>query len=221
MNAKSLHRYVSSFCAACTPQQTESLHILSGLGVASTDPPKVKKDIMDISLINGISYTPHLKDMVGVGMFWFKCKIKYDTEDTNAQLTVRNSSAGLTLQPQRRPKAGAIVEAPTLLHFGRAAAHQLGPSHHLVAGGTALAVVDGHLPALHALTTRARHPDALLKTQLLTAGMKKRRRRRKRRDGDGGRPVKEARLMEVMIQRVERDQVYGETECVDRDKTHT
>lgn len=153
----------------------KSRHILSGLGVASTDPPKVKKDIRDISLISRISYTPPSKDIVGVGVFWFKCQIKYDTADTNVQLTVWNSSAGLTLQPQRRPKAGAIVEAPALLHFGRAAAHQLGPSHHFVAGGTALAVVDGHLPALHALTSRARHPDALLKTQLLTAGMKKRK----------------------------------------------
>lgn len=162
-------------------QNPGSLHILSGLGVANTDPPKAL--------------------CISVGVFWLKCKIKYDTEDTNAQLTVWNSSAGLTLQPQRRPKASAIVEAPALLHFGRAAAHQLGPSHHFVAGRTALAVVDGHLPALHALTSRARHPDALLKTQLLTAGMKKRR-RRKRRDGDGGRPVKEARLMEVMNQRM-------------------
>lgn len=138
-------------------------------------------DIMDISLISRISYTPPLKDMVGVGLFWFKCKIKYDTEDTKAQLTVWNSTAGLTLQPQRWPKAGAIVEAPALLHFGRAAAHQLSPSHHFVAGGTALAVVDGHLPALHALTSRARHPDALLKTQLLTVGMKKKRRWRWRK----------------------------------------
>lgn len=72
----------------CFVLQNECLHILSGLGVASTDPPKAKKDIMDISLISRISYTPPLKDMVGVGVFWFKCKIKYATEDNNAQLTV-------------------------------------------------------------------------------------------------------------------------------------
>lgn len=87
-------------------------------------------------------------------------------------LTIWDSSASLTLQPQRRPKAGPIVEAPALLHFGWAAAHQLAASHHLVARGTALAVIDGHLPALHALTTRTCHPNPLLKTQLLTAGMK-------------------------------------------------
>lgn len=85
------------------------------------------------------------------------------------QLTIRSSSACLTLQPQRRPKPGPIVEAPALLHLGRAPAHQLGPAHHLIARGTALAVVDGCLPALHALTTRTRHPNPLLKTQLLTA----------------------------------------------------
>lgn len=93
----------------------------------------------------------------------------YSKMDT-VRLTIWDSSTRLTLQPQRRPEAGAIVEAPALLHFGGAPSHQLGASHHLVARGTALAVVDGRLPALHALTARTRHPDPLLKTQLLTAG---------------------------------------------------
>lgn len=151
-------------------------------------------------------------------------------------LTIWDSSASLTLQPQRRPKAGPIVEAPALLHFGRAPAHQLAASHHLVARGTALAVIHRHLPALHALTTRTCHPDPLLKTQLLTAGMKGEKGEEKeaeREGGDGGmgreeerRPFKEARLMEVMIQREKRwnwgkwvrDEVYRV--CWQREPRH-
>lgn len=101
-------------------------------------------------------------------------------------LTIWDSSASLTLQPQWRPKAGPIVEAPALLHFGRAPAHQLAASHHLVARGTALAVIHRHLPALHALTTRTCHPDPLLKTQLLTAGMKGEKGEEKEAEREGG-----------------------------------
>lgn len=101
-------------------------------------------------------------------------------------LTVRDRSTGLTLQPQRWPKARSIIEAPTLLHFGWASSHQLGSSHHIVAGGTTLAVVDGQLPVLHALTTRAGHPNPLFEAQLLTAGVggeKNQERKRRRREG--------------------------------------
>lgn len=101
-------------------------------------------------------------------------------------LTVRDRSTGLTLQPQRWPKARSIIEAPTLLHFGRASSHQLGSSHHIVAGGTTLAVVDGQLPVLHALTTRAGHPNPLFEAQLLTAGVggeKNQERKWRRREG--------------------------------------
>ncbi len=98
------------------------------------------------------------------------CHLQRDGHTRTALLTIWDSSASLTLQPQRRPKPGSIVEAPALLHFGRAPTHQLGATHHLVARRTALAVIDGRLPALHALTTRTRHPDPLFKTQLLTAG---------------------------------------------------
>lgn len=103
-------------------------------------------------------------------LLFLYCTIVSDIQYVS--LTIWDSTASLTLQPQRWPKAGPIVETPTLLHFGRAPAHQLASSHRLVARGTALAVIDGHLPALHALTTRTCHPDPLLKTQLLTAGMK-------------------------------------------------
>lgn len=101
-------------------------------------------------------------------------------------LTVRDRSTGLTLQPQRRPKSRSIIEAPTLLHFGWASSHQLGSSHHIVAGRTTLAVVDGQLPVLHALTTRAGHPNPLFEAQLLTAGVggeKCQERKRRRREG--------------------------------------
>lgn len=84
-------------------------------------------------------------------------------------VTIRDGSACLALQPQRWPEPGSVVEAPALLHFGRAPAHQFGAADHLVAGGTALAVVDGCMSALHALTARTRHPDPLLKAQLLAA----------------------------------------------------
>lgn len=86
------------------------------------------------------------------------------------KLTIRSGSASLALQPQRGSKAGSIVEAPALLHLGGAPAHQLAVAHHLVARGTALAVTDGCLPTLDALTPRARHPNPLLKAQLLTDG---------------------------------------------------
>lgn len=101
-------------------------------------------------------------------------------------LTIRDRSAGLTLQSQRWPKACSIIEAPTLLHFGWASSRQLGSSHHIVAGGTTLAVVDGQLPVLHALTTGAGHPNPLFEAQLLTAGVggeKNQGRKRRRREG--------------------------------------
>lgn len=107
---------------------------------------------------------------------WLPLTVRW-THTHTVSLTIWDGSASLALQPQRRPKPGPIVEAPALLHLGRAPAHQLGASHHLVARGTALAVVDGRLPALHALTTRTRHPDPLLKTQLLTAGRERRKER--------------------------------------------
>lgn len=86
-------------------------------------------------------------------------------------LTLWSSCAVLTLQPQRWPKTCPIVEAPAFLHFGWAPAHQLITAHHLVARGTALAIIDGCLPTLHALTTRTRHSDSLLETQFLTEEM--------------------------------------------------
>lgn len=87
-----------------------------------------------------------------------------------------------------------------------------------------MTVADGHLPVLHALTTRTCHPDPVLKTQLLTAGMKVRKETEHKekeaerggwRDGERGgenhlKKQREkiwngdregAKLMEVMIQR--------------------
>ena len=80
-------------------------------------------------------------------------------------LTVRCSRAGLALEPQRGPEAGAVVKAPALLHLGGAAG-RLCPGH-LVTWGTAT-LVDGRLPTLHALTTGAGPSHALLETQFLT-----------------------------------------------------
>lgn len=126
----------------------------------------------------------NLSDVVLVAIY---SKMDAHTHTHTASLTIWDSSASLALQPQRRPKPGSIVEAPALLHFGRAPAHQLGATHHLVARGTALAVVDGRLPALHALTAGTRHPDPLLKTQLLTTGREGRKERGGWRDEESRR----------------------------------
>ena len=67
------------------------------------------------------------------------------------------------LEPQRGPEAGAVVEAPALLHFGGAA---LGGD--VRAGGPPVA--QRGLPALDALAPRARHAHALLEAELLAAG---------------------------------------------------
>lgn len=81
-----------------------------------------------------------------------------------------------------------------------------------------MTVVDGNLPALHALATGTCHPDPVLKTQLLTAGMKVRKETQHKemeaRGRGGGENHLEkkrekiwngnregARLMEVMIQK--------------------
>lgn len=108
-------------------------------------------------------------------------------------LTIWDSGASLTLHPQRRPKSGPIIEAPALLHFGRAPPHQLGTSHHIIARGTSLPVTESHLSALHALSTRTCHPYPLFKTQLLTVGMTRRKEKRRRGEGCGGMERKEER----------------------------
>lgn len=88
-----------------------------------------------------------------------------------------------------------------------------------------MTVTDGNLPALHALATGTCHPDPVLKTQLLTAGMKVRKETQHKEmeaRGRGGGGIGErvgeshlekkrekiwngnregARLMEVMIQK--------------------
>lgn len=83
-------------------------------------------------------------------------------------LTVWNHGPVLALQSERGPEARAVVKAPALLDLGGAATHQFAPAYRVISGGTPLAVVDGGLSALHALTARTGHPDPLLKTQLLT-----------------------------------------------------
>lgn len=127
-----------------------------------------------------------LKDF-RIRLLCFSCSMNLTSSvSLGLVLTVRDRSTGLTLQPQRWPKARSIIEAPTLLHFGRTSSHQLGSSHHIVAGGTTLAVVDGQLPVLHALTTRAGHPNPLFEAQLLTAGVggeKNQERKWRRREG--------------------------------------
>ena len=72
-------------------------------------------------------------------------------------------SRGAGFESQGGPEAGAVVEAPALLHFGGAAL-----SRDVRAGGPPVA--QRRLPALDTLAPRAGHAHALLKAELLAAG---------------------------------------------------
>lgn len=69
---------------------------------------------------------------------------------------------GLALQAQRRSEAGAVVEAPALLHLGGAGSLCAGLGHRRPP------VVHGRgLPVLDALSSGAGHPHPVLEAQLL------------------------------------------------------